>query len=285
MIENSKIVRIAVFYDGGYFSKVSEYYRYTLKRGRLNIEGIHKFISEQVASFEKTDVRYCHVVDSHYFRGRFSAYETKTKGDEINKDLLFGERSFEDVLMRAGVVTHFLPMTKKGEKGIDVWLALEAFELAVYKKFNVVVLITGDSDYLPLIRKLNALGTSVMLLGWDFPEENPPIITSEVLINEVTYYVNMRSLIDDKSNRNNSLINGLFVDEMNSKERMKPTFPPKPYQTPLSNGLPNSVQPIANSVQPTTPQPILNTGYYQPISNEVKTGRITSNNKVNGFIL
>ncbi len=41
-------------------------------------------------------------------------------------------------LMSEGVTTHYLPLRNFGgrreEKGIDVWLALEAFELAIYKK-------------------------------------------------------------------------------------------------------------------------------------------------------
>ena len=65
-------------------------------------------------------------------------------------------------------MTHYLPITAGGEKGIDVWLALEAFELAVHKRFDVVALIAGDGDFVPLLRKLNTMGTRVMLLGWDF---------------------------------------------------------------------------------------------------------------------
>jgi len=58
--------------------------------------------------------------------------------------------------MREGVVTHYLPLTQSagrviGEKGIDVWLALEAYELAIYKRFDVSVLIAGDGDFLPLV--------------------------------------------------------------------------------------------------------------------------------------
>jgi len=30
------------------------------------------------------------------------------------------------------------------EKGIDVWFALEAYELAIHKRFDVCVLVAGD---------------------------------------------------------------------------------------------------------------------------------------------
>lgn len=43
------------------------------------------------------------------------------------------------------------------EKGIDVWFALEAYELATFRKFDYVVLITGDADHEMLVRKLKPL--------------------------------------------------------------------------------------------------------------------------------
>ncbi|RCU33026.1 NYN domain-containing protein, partial [Acinetobacter baumannii] len=69
-----------------------------------------------------------------------------------------------------------LPLKKRGsfemEKGIDVWLALEALEQSYYKHYDFVVLLAGDGDYLPLLRKLNAFGIRVMLLFWEFEYED-----------------------------------------------------------------------------------------------------------------
>ena len=63
----------------------------------------------------------------------------------------------------------YLPLGPEGaEKGIDVWLALEAFELTIYRRYDVSVLLACDCDFLPLVRKLNTIGTRVMFLGWDF---------------------------------------------------------------------------------------------------------------------
>jgi cold shock CspA family protein len=149
-------------------------------------------------------------VDAHYFRGRLRA------ADADDRDLLFRERVFDDVLVREGVTTHYLPLTREGEKGIDVWLALEAYELAIYKRFNVVVLVVSDGDFLPLVRKLNTIGTRVMMLGWDFKyvDQNGndrETRTAQVLLDEVTYSIMMNTLIDDRSSQRDPLINGLFV--------------------------------------------------------------------------
>ncbi len=210
---DSKLIKIGVFYDGNYFFHVSNFYLYSHPRkSRLSIVGIHEFIRNQVAQLEDVDLKYCQVVDSHYFRGRLSAQEA----DVRNK--LYQERAFDDVLMREGVVTHYLPLSRQGEKGIDVWLALEAYELAVLKHFNVVILIACDGDYVPLVRKINALGTRVMILAWDFQytDESGNIratTTSVKLLEEATYPVLMHNIIDDKTKRTDPFIANLFVPQ------------------------------------------------------------------------
>ena len=229
---DTKLTRIGVFYDGSYFSRVSDYYCYYHDRkARLSIKGLHNFIRHEVAEKEQTDARYCQIVDAHYFRGRLSA------ADAQDRARLYGERVFEDVLIREGVTTHFLPLSPQGEKGVDVWLALEAFELAIYKRFNVSVLVTGDGDYVPLVRKLNTIGTRVMLMAWDFEfrdrdNNRRETRTSQPLIDEVTYPVMMGDIIDDRARKNDTLIGNLF-------------FTPKPPPSPTV--VESSVQPSVES--------------------------------------
>jgi cold shock CspA family protein len=208
---DNKLTRVGVFYDGNFFSHVSNYYLYHhQRRARINITGLHDFIRKQVATFEGVDERYCQIVDAHYFRGRFSAREAQYRNQ------LYGERLFDDVLVREGVTTHYLPISTEKETGIDVWFALEAFEQAIYKRFNVCVLIACDGDYVPLARKLNTVGARVMVLGWDFKYvddqgEERETRTSQWLLGEVTYPVLMSNIIEDRTRRNDPLINALFV--------------------------------------------------------------------------
>ncbi len=206
-----RLTRIGIFYDGNYFAYVSNYYCYHHPRKkRLSIKGLHDFIRSEVAALEGTDQRYSHIVDAHYFRGRLPAKEAQLK------NTLYNERVFDLVLMREGVVTHYLPMGAHGEKGIDVWLSLEAFELSIFKQFNVVVLVACDGDYVPLARKLNALGVRVMVLGWDFEVNlNGDVrktVTSQRLLDEATYPIMMSTLIDDKTKKNDTVVNSLFVE-------------------------------------------------------------------------
>ena len=196
------LTRIGIFYDGNFFHVVSSYYAYHHpRRARISISGLHDFIRERVAHEEQVNVRLCQVVDVHYFRGRFSADEANAAGK------LYSDRMFDDVLVREGVTTHYLPMGVSGtEKGIDVWFALEAFELAMHERFDVCVLVAGDSDYVPLVRKLNSLGTRVMVVGWDFEYKDrgdriQTTKTAQALLEEVTYPVLLSSVIEDKTQK------------------------------------------------------------------------------------
>lgn len=228
-LHDSKLTRVGVFYDGNYFFHVSNYYQYQhARKARISIDGLHEFIRHQVAEAEGEDVKYCQIVDAHYFRGRPRAQEAEARG------LLLRERQFDDILMREGVITHYLPLGPEGEKGIDVWLALETYELAIYKRFDVIVLIACDGDFLPLVRKLNALGTRVMLLGWGFSYidqsgKERETRTAQVLLEEVTYPVLMQQVIDDKARKGDARIDHLFVPHKELSAPARTQESKKPY--------------------------------------------------------
>ncbi len=217
-----QMTRIGVFYDGNFFLHVSNYYNYSHpRRTRISIQGLHEFIRAYLANDIGTTPPFCPIVDAHYFRGRLSAGEANQRGD-----LLYYERAFDDILMSQGVTTHYLPVrstsSKWQDRDIDLWLALEAFEQAFYKRFDVMVLIASDSDFVPLVRKLNTLGTRVMVLGWDFEytdQEGSKYTTktSHELLSEVTYPVPMHELINDPDSKNNPIINKLFVPRTKEK--------------------------------------------------------------------
>jgi uncharacterized LabA/DUF88 family protein/cold shock CspA family protein len=210
MQADDKLIRMGIVYDGNFFLHVSNYYLYHHDRNaRISLDGLHAFVRSKVAELEGTETRYCPIVDAHYFRGRLPSKIV----EERNR--LLSERVFEDILIRQNITTHYLPVSGSAEKGIDVWLALETYELAVLKRYNVIVLIAGDGDFVPLVRKLNALGTRVMLLGWDFryQDENGEereTRTSQALQAECTYPMLMSSVIDD-ADSDDTLINNLFV--------------------------------------------------------------------------
>jgi len=210
-------LKVGVFYDGSYFTHVSNYYNYVHPhRRRLHIGGLHDFIKHQVAIQEGTTPNRCHIIDAHFFRGRFSAKEANEKANQ-----LYYDRVFDDVLMYNGVQTHYLPvkdlMGRKREKGIDVLMALETYELCMLKRYDVVALIASDGDHVPLVRKIHALGCKTMLLGWDFEytEEASGEVqttkTSTDLWNVVTYPLEIADRVEEGLRENDEVVRDMFV--------------------------------------------------------------------------
>lgn len=214
---SSSLKRIAIFYDGSYFTNISLYYKHYHKRAAyLTFHGFQEFVRHRIAEKEKVDIAFCQVVESHFFRGRFSL----TAAQKANT--LEGDRFIDQMLMYAGIVSHYYPMNENSkppeEKGIDVWLSLEAYDLAVHKKFDVLVLVSGDQDFVPLIRKVNGLGTSVMLIAMDVSwvdkaNKNCYINTSQKLIDEASYPIILSQEIESRTAKNDKIIDGLFQEK------------------------------------------------------------------------
>jgi uncharacterized LabA/DUF88 family protein len=212
---STPLKRVAVFYDGTFFQRLSQYYRYNHLRQRfIDLGGLHEYIRHRVASFETgNNVSLCQIVEAHFFRGRFSLNAAK------QANALETDRLLDQLLMFAGVVAHYYPMNESKippeEKGIDVWLALEAYDLAVHKRFDVLVLVAGDQDYVPLIRKVNGLGTRVLVLGVDveFQDSSGQARfqkTSPRLIEEASYTVMITEEVNSKTAKGDRVIDGIF---------------------------------------------------------------------------
>lgn len=209
------LLKIGVFYDGSYLSNVSNYYYFQHERKtRINVDGLHAFIRNQVAELEDMDVKLCKITESHYFKGRLNAADAK----ELNK--LYPDRVIDDMLMQQGMTPHYLPLiTKKDgykeEKGIDVALALEAYQKAVEGKMDVFVLVACDGEYTPLAAKLSSLGVRVMVLAWnfhyidDFGYERG-IVPSQELLTNATYPMAMHDIIDSNSSSTEAFVNQIF---------------------------------------------------------------------------
>jgi cold shock CspA family protein/uncharacterized LabA/DUF88 family protein len=216
MSEN--VIRIGVFYDGNYLYHVSNFYVFHHKNHmRLSISGLHEFIREEVARREHTATDFCRIVDAHYFRGRYTTPIVEQKG------WIRGERIFEDVLMYNGITTHFWPMIEGNEKSVDVALALEAYEMTHLRHYDVCVLVAGDSDYAPLVQKIQATGTRVMVLGWEFEFCNERGLRHEThvskrLMSEAIYPVLMSDIIEAGQYGPNAKVS-LFVARNSDSDR------------------------------------------------------------------
>ncbi|WP_299231186.1 NYN domain-containing protein [uncultured Bacteroides sp.] len=192
-----KYQSIGLFIDGGYYAKINEALEENMSLN-INVTRLITLIKEEIAKIVGCNVSECHITESHYFRGRYRV------NDANNKHLLYSERKFEDSLIENDVVFHYkhLREVQKGsnvtviEKGVDVWFALEAYELATIRKFDFVVLITGDADHEMLVKKLKALKIHTVLLTWDVSDDENTS-TAKLLKDEACTHIEINKLISE----------------------------------------------------------------------------------------
>lgn len=192
------LTRIGVFIDGGYLITVSNYYAYCHERKmRIALHGILEFARTLVAREQNVQLIHSQIAAAHYYRGRLAAPVA------LQRDALEKERYFEDILSKLGIVPHYLPLIGDVEKGIDVWFALDVYELAMRKSFDIAVLVTADGDFVPLIQKLNNIGMPSIVLAWELPEHEDfqggkqACSISRSLCERATYFVPMHQVIED----------------------------------------------------------------------------------------
>lgn len=199
----NKQISIGVFIDGGYYAKIDEGLKKNLSL-QVNLSSLLAYLRRQVSAKYQVPYEDCQITENHYFRGRYRVY------DANNKHLLYSERKFEDALIENDVVFHYkhLREVKKDgevtivEKGIDTWYALETYELTLLRKFEVVVLITGDADHEMIARKLKALKSRVLLLTWNMSEQSS---TSRFLKEEANWHIEL----SEECAKDKTLINKL----------------------------------------------------------------------------
>ncbi len=191
---DNDIISIGLFIDGGYYAKVNLALEDAFQ-SRINVSGLFSFIKSKVAELEQDKEKNCLITESHFYRGRYRAYDAQ------KKNILYSERKFEDSLIENDVVFHYKHLReieKDGkmtviEKGVDVWFALEAYEKSLYRQFDYVVLITGDADHEMLIRKLKAIKTKPILLTWNLTQQNS---TSRLLSEEAFEHIELSDVVE-----------------------------------------------------------------------------------------
>ncbi|MDE6230386.1 MAG: NYN domain-containing protein [Muribaculaceae bacterium] len=192
--EMTDFLSIGVFIDGGYYAKINRALK-AQERSIIRVRSLFDFISDRVAAQEGIPYADCQITEAHYFRGRFRVKEA------YDKHLLYNERKFEDTLIENDVVFHYKHLreverdgvTEVVEKGVDVWFALEAYELATFRHFDYVVLLTGDADHEMLVRKLKALKTKTVLLTWNLTDVDA---TSPLLREEAGHHWELSEILE-----------------------------------------------------------------------------------------
>ncbi len=206
-----QLTRLMVFYDGNYFKQGNLYFRYGRDRGWMSFQQLHR-VFERFLTVELSLPNKAWIVESHYYDGRAS---TRAADDyQLRKD-----RDFEMSLIDSGIIPHYLPLRERrrrglhtedppqwelSQKGIDVELALDVLDFAHHDRFDIAVLITGDADFVPLVRKLTALGKQVLLAHFHIDSwvdakgrTHRPTYASQKLVEVATHLLNFNEFVDD----------------------------------------------------------------------------------------
>jgi uncharacterized LabA/DUF88 family protein len=84
-------------------------------------------------------------------------------------------------------------------EGIDVALAVDALQIGLDGKIDIAVLVTGDRDFVPLVRALNKQGVRVLAAYFKFEaKDGKKSFINERLLSVVNYAVDINALEGDK---------------------------------------------------------------------------------------
>ncbi len=160
-MRETKNIRAALFIDGTKFTIINNYYGYVneLKK-KFDLPLLFNYFQKTISKSMDIDPRDVVFSHRHLYMG---------VGD-WDKDRFNSEERVE--FSDAGITTHTSKLkNKKGggfiEKGVDGALMLDAFELVLQDEIDVLVLITGDADFVPLVLKTKKYLKDVFLFYWD----------------------------------------------------------------------------------------------------------------------
>src|SRR5438034_11342845 len=192
MGEHGAICRLGVFYDGSFFSYAQNYYYHERQLGWLRFPDFHHFLEKFIGLREQGFASY-KVVYAAWHQGLFTSKDATL--EQLKRD-----RNRHHDLMHAGVEPRYLPMSQtQGEKGIDVALAVDALQVGLDGKIDIAVLVTGDGDFVPLVRALNKQGVRVLGVYFKFQtKDGKKSFINERLLSVVNYAVDINALENDK---------------------------------------------------------------------------------------
>lgn len=195
MGEHRAICRLGVFYDGSFFSYARNYFYHQRQLGWLRFPELHRFLEKYIGLREQGFASY-KVVYAAWHQGLFTSKDATA--DQLKRD----RNQYHD-MMHAGVDPKYLPMSQtQGEKGVDVALAVDALQVGLSQMIDVAVLVTGDGDFVPLVRALNKQGVRVLAAYFAFETtDGGKSFINDRLLSAANYAVDINSLESSKEHK------------------------------------------------------------------------------------
>ena len=198
---DKSLCRIGVFYDGSFFTYAQLHFYAGRKLGWLTYTPFHALIENHIGEKEQGYSRY-RVVYAAWFQGLHTT--TQSNDQQRRKD-----RNRDLDLVHAGIEPRYVPMSQAGgEKGIDVALAVDAMQVGLQGTIDIAALVTGDGDFVPLVRALMKHGVPVTAVYFEYEDQRGKSFINDRLLNACTYSLSVSSLERDRKYQ--SLFRGLF---------------------------------------------------------------------------
>jgi uncharacterized LabA/DUF88 family protein len=183
---HSPLCRIGVFYDGSYVTYAQNYF-YKRQLGWLVFNPIHALLQQVLRHYEPSFTSH-RVVYAGWYQGLF----TTSQADERQ---LRVDRNRQHDLIHAGIEPKYSPMSQaNGEKGVDVALAIDAIQIALSGTIDVAVLVTGDGDFVPLVRALTKHGVRVLIAYFKYEDDGHRSFANGRLLNAASYALDLTAL-------------------------------------------------------------------------------------------
>ena len=147
--------------------------------------------------------------NSNIFQG-FRKYDIKVDYEKL-KNVITRNRELQDIFLYEGVVYPMSPEKKKWynglkkksgyiikasfdkiapsgaiEKKVDIQIAIDIISLAYENSYDTVVLVSGDGDFIPVVKKIKELDKDVEVWAFRYSMAN---MLKEELGQENIYYI------------------------------------------------------------------------------------------------
>ena len=202
-----------MFYDGNFFAYAQNYF-WGKKYGWLQFQQFHQLMENYVKTKMQGYSDY-KVVYSAWFQGCH-------KESIASEDNLRLDRKRHIDILHAGIEPKNLPMSETlGEKGIDVFMAIETLQIGLDDKIDIAILVTGDGDFVPLVRALMKNGVRVGIAFFEYSDKERKSFANERLINSANFSLNINNLENDRDFK--SAFRTIFRQPEDNKKTIKLT--------------------------------------------------------------
>lgn len=189
-MKKQEFLRIGVFYDGTFFTRAQNYF-WGHKYGWLSFQEFHKLLESYVETRIQGYSDY-KIVCSAWFQGLYKA----SNATEAN--LVLDRKRHHD-LLHARIEPKHLPMSESsGEKGIDVYMAVETLQMGLNDKIDIAILVTGDGDFVPLVSTLMKNGVRVGIAFFEYTDGEQKSFANERLVSSANFAININNLENDR---------------------------------------------------------------------------------------